>query len=285
MGSQVGGTHYGDTNISPFQVIDDWGLDFYRASALKYIKRAGRKEGAKRSEDLRKAEHYLREAAERAEQAERSEAQGHGVFVRHNLDVGEVVIHVTEDVPLDITDYINSVDWVTLDEAKLPGTRGSLLVFSDWHFGDDPRPVIVTAYEVYTDIKPSQSECVSVRYPSGFNTLFSKRAYERVKQAQETSKAERRNAKPPVTFYGLSRYYSLDPHAGAGHVRKISRFTRRVNPNGIRHPLNRPGDLITMVDSRGTEYVYSREQMDDMSRPATAKEIANYLDEERSHGR
>lgn len=72
MADQVGGTHYQDGNggIEPFQVIDAWGLDFYRGSALKYIMRAGKKDGSKRSQDLRKAAHYLTEAAERAEKME-----------------------------------------------------------------------------------------------------------------------------------------------------------------------------------------------------------------------
>jgi hypothetical protein len=63
---QVGGDHYRST-ITPFQVIDAWGLDFYRASALKYVMRAGNKPGASAGEDLRKAAHYLTEAAVRAD--------------------------------------------------------------------------------------------------------------------------------------------------------------------------------------------------------------------------
>lgn len=70
MSGQVGGTHYQGTGIEPFQVINAWDLDFYRGSALKYIMRAGKKDGVSASEDLRKAVHYLTEAAERAETAE-----------------------------------------------------------------------------------------------------------------------------------------------------------------------------------------------------------------------
>lgn len=68
MSNQVGGDHYQGKGLQPFDVIDTWGLDFYLGSALKYIMRS--KPGVKRSEDLRKAEHYLREAAERAEEQE-----------------------------------------------------------------------------------------------------------------------------------------------------------------------------------------------------------------------
>jgi hypothetical protein len=63
---QVGGDHYRST-ITPFQVIDAWKLDFYRASALKYVMRAGNKPGASAGEDLCKAAHYLTEAAVRAD--------------------------------------------------------------------------------------------------------------------------------------------------------------------------------------------------------------------------
>lgn len=67
---QVGGQHYQGSGLQPFDVIDAWGLDFYLGSALKYIMRAGKKDGVKASEDLRKAEHYLSEAADRAESTE-----------------------------------------------------------------------------------------------------------------------------------------------------------------------------------------------------------------------
>lgn len=56
-GSQVGGDHYRQTPIQPWDIIDAWGLDFYRGNALKYLLRAGRKGPA--LEDLRKCRHYL----------------------------------------------------------------------------------------------------------------------------------------------------------------------------------------------------------------------------------
>jgi hypothetical protein len=54
---QVGGTHYNSHRIQPWDVIDEYGLDFYEGNAIKYILR--RKDGAKRVEDLDKAIHYL----------------------------------------------------------------------------------------------------------------------------------------------------------------------------------------------------------------------------------
>lgn len=55
--AQVGGTHYQETPIQPWAVIDAWGLDFYAGSALKYLYRAGRK--GPRLEDLKKLRHYV----------------------------------------------------------------------------------------------------------------------------------------------------------------------------------------------------------------------------------
>jgi hypothetical protein len=51
--------YYNDTNITPFDVIDAWGMDFYLGNVLKYIKRAGKKDNNSRLQDLRKAQEYL----------------------------------------------------------------------------------------------------------------------------------------------------------------------------------------------------------------------------------
>lgn len=67
-GRQVGGDHYLGRACQPWDIIDAWDLDFFEGNALKYLLR--RKPGALRSEDLRKAIHYLERAAERAEDAE-----------------------------------------------------------------------------------------------------------------------------------------------------------------------------------------------------------------------
>lgn len=58
---QVGGDHYGD-DLQPIDVIDSWGLDFYEGSALKYLARHRKKNGA---EDIKKAIHYLELLLER----------------------------------------------------------------------------------------------------------------------------------------------------------------------------------------------------------------------------
>lgn len=61
---QVGGGHYVDHRIQPWDVIDEYGLDFYRGSVLKYVLRAGAKPGNSRLQDLKKARHYLDKAIE-----------------------------------------------------------------------------------------------------------------------------------------------------------------------------------------------------------------------------
>lgn len=51
--------YYNDTKITPFDVIDDWKLNFYLGNAVKYIKRAGKKAGNSRLQDLKKIREYI----------------------------------------------------------------------------------------------------------------------------------------------------------------------------------------------------------------------------------
>ncbi len=52
---QVGGDHYMNGKLQPWDIIDDFDLNFYEGNALKYLLR---KKGS-RVEDLLKAIHYL----------------------------------------------------------------------------------------------------------------------------------------------------------------------------------------------------------------------------------
>ena len=53
--------HYGgDTPYEAIKVIEAWGLGFCLGNAVKYISRAGKKRSAQRTEDLKKAEWYVR---------------------------------------------------------------------------------------------------------------------------------------------------------------------------------------------------------------------------------
>ena len=49
--------HYHQSKIEPFQVIDDWRLDFYLGNVIKYICRAKHK--GSELDDIRKAIVYL----------------------------------------------------------------------------------------------------------------------------------------------------------------------------------------------------------------------------------
>ena len=54
---QVGGDHYRQHEIQPWDVIDAYGLLFYEGNVLKYLLR--RKVDTDRLTDLQKARHYL----------------------------------------------------------------------------------------------------------------------------------------------------------------------------------------------------------------------------------
>ena len=53
---QVGGSHYKDKRITPWEIIDLLELDFYEGNALKYLLRYKEKDGVN---DLRKLKHYI----------------------------------------------------------------------------------------------------------------------------------------------------------------------------------------------------------------------------------
>lgn len=59
---QVGGVHYAKHVIQPWDVIEEYGLDFWAGNALKYLLRYQDKGGV---EDLRKAVHYIEYLIER----------------------------------------------------------------------------------------------------------------------------------------------------------------------------------------------------------------------------
>lgn len=61
---QVGGQHYKNKAMQPWDIIDAWGLDFYEGNVLKYLLRSKFKNGV---EDLKKARHYLDKKIEDAD--------------------------------------------------------------------------------------------------------------------------------------------------------------------------------------------------------------------------
>lgn len=56
--------HYAAGKIEVIEAIEDWGLNFHRGNAVKYIARAGKKDPKKEAEDLNKAIWYLRRELE-----------------------------------------------------------------------------------------------------------------------------------------------------------------------------------------------------------------------------
>jgi Protein of unknwon function (DUF3310) len=69
-------TYYnGKTGMQPFDVIDEFGLDFYEGNVVKYIVRWRKKNGL---EDLRKARTYLSRIIARAEAEQAREQGGEG---------------------------------------------------------------------------------------------------------------------------------------------------------------------------------------------------------------
>ena len=57
---QIGGTHYSKHTIQPWDIIDEYGLNFYEGNVLKYLLR--KKDN--RREDLEKCQHYLEKCIE-----------------------------------------------------------------------------------------------------------------------------------------------------------------------------------------------------------------------------
>lgn len=65
---QVGGDHYAKRTIQPWDIWKEYGLDPWRANAIKYLLRAGTKDGVPALQDLKKALHYVEECVRQEEQ-------------------------------------------------------------------------------------------------------------------------------------------------------------------------------------------------------------------------
>jgi hypothetical protein len=63
---QIGGTHYKDMGVEPWDVVDTWPLEqrigFYRGGALKYVMRMGTKD--ENVQEIRKGAHYMQKLVE-----------------------------------------------------------------------------------------------------------------------------------------------------------------------------------------------------------------------------
>jgi len=60
MATQINTDHYKDgRKYEPWDVIADWGLGYFTGNAVKYLSRAGRKDGNAYGQDLMKAITYI----------------------------------------------------------------------------------------------------------------------------------------------------------------------------------------------------------------------------------
>ena len=70
-GYQVGGTHYVEMEIAPWDVIDTWPIEqqigYHRGNVLKYVMRMGNKD--EQLQEIKKAAHYIQKLVEILEKA------------------------------------------------------------------------------------------------------------------------------------------------------------------------------------------------------------------------
>ena len=66
-------SHYNTGSIEVIDAIESWQLNFSRGNAIKYIARAGRKDGETEIDDLRKAKWYIQREIERLLRARQQE--------------------------------------------------------------------------------------------------------------------------------------------------------------------------------------------------------------------
>lgn len=59
--------YYNNSKFSPWDVIEDWNLNFNLGSCMKYIKRAGNKPGNSKVQDLKKVIAYVQREIELTE--------------------------------------------------------------------------------------------------------------------------------------------------------------------------------------------------------------------------
>jgi hypothetical protein len=67
--TQVGGTHYRDLPVQPWEAMEAWMTPeefrgFLRGNAIKYLARGGSKAGNSARQDFAKAAHYLEKLLE-----------------------------------------------------------------------------------------------------------------------------------------------------------------------------------------------------------------------------
>jgi hypothetical protein len=77
---QVGGSHYKNMDVSPWDVVDTWPLEqrigAYRAGALKYLMRMGSKD--EEAQEIAKGIHYMEKLLDTLKQESTQSENHHG---------------------------------------------------------------------------------------------------------------------------------------------------------------------------------------------------------------
>ena len=74
--------HYNQGKIEVIEAIEDWGVNFHRGNAIKYVARAGKKDPSKEIEDLEKAIWYL----EREKELLSAKREGRDIVKPHDMN-------------------------------------------------------------------------------------------------------------------------------------------------------------------------------------------------------
>lgn len=105
--------HYKDAGLEPFDVIDAWELDYYRGTAVKYIKRAGTKPGEQKSDDLRKAIVFLQRGLKVALEQERE------LLVAEQLARSGMTLEQFEGLRQRWKEGVTELDWELDGDGEL----------------------------------------------------------------------------------------------------------------------------------------------------------------------
>lgn len=95
MTDTINPNYYKDTEIEPIDVIEDWNLGFNLGSTIKYIKRAGKKDGNSRLQDLLKIKWYVEREIKNEEKNEAFEDVKD--YFKHDVNKTDYITTVNQD--------------------------------------------------------------------------------------------------------------------------------------------------------------------------------------------
>jgi len=118
-------SHYKNLSPEPIEVIENWGLDFHLAQVLKYISRAGKKDGESELKDLEKAKVYLDRKIEKLNEKRDIE------WINYQNDMEEIV-----DKGMTINELEKKLDAKIIPNKP---TYNSYIVGQVWCCVDNPK--------------------------------------------------------------------------------------------------------------------------------------------------